>query len=118
MPVGRISCGETPSLESAAGVSVRRHPSRTAPAGHRGTRPGQCPAVRTTDDVGILEMQYEYRDDDRCQVRTGNTPLVLAGLRHTVISLLRMADETNIAAALRCRVVHPEEALRLLFEPP
>ncbi len=63
-------------------------------------------------------VRDETLGEDRCQVRTGNAPLVLAGLRNTVISLLRMAEETNIAAALRRRAVRPEEALRLLFEPP
>ncbi len=55
--------------------------------------------------------------EDRCHVRTRPAPLVRAGLRNTVISLLRMADQDNIAAALRRRAVHPEEALRLLLPP-
>ncbi len=43
---------------------------------------------------------------------------MMAGLRNTVISLLRMAAQDNIAAALRRMAVHPEEALRLLLVSP
>ena len=43
-------------------------------------------------------------DEDRCQVRTGSAPQIMAGLRNLTISLLRMEKEPNIAAALlrRC----------------
>jgi len=40
-------------------------------------------------------------DEDRSQVRTGNAPHVMATLRNTAISLHRLADWTNIAAATR-----------------
>jgi predicted transposase YbfD/YdcC len=40
-------------------------------------------------------------DEDRSQIRTGNAPTVMATLRNTAISLLRLAGWTNIAAALR-----------------
>jgi len=39
-------------------------------------------------------------DEDRSQARTGNSPHVMATLRNTTISLLRLAGWTNIAAAL------------------
>jgi predicted transposase YbfD/YdcC len=40
-------------------------------------------------------------DEDRSQVRTGNAPRVMATLRNTAISLLRLNGRTNIAEALR-----------------
>lgn len=40
-------------------------------------------------------------DEDRSQVRAGAAPQVMATLRNTLISLLRLAGWTNIAHALR-----------------
>lgn len=40
-------------------------------------------------------------DEDRSQVRTGAAPQVMATIRNTVVSILRLAGWTNIAAALR-----------------
>ncbi|WP_371812664.1 ISAs1 family transposase [Saccharopolyspora sp. ASAGF58] len=40
-------------------------------------------------------------DEDRSQIRTGHAPQVMASLRNTAISLLRLAGHTNIAAACR-----------------
>ena len=56
-------------------------------------------------------------DEDRCQVRSGAAPQVLAALRNTVIGLLRCAGATNIAAALRTCAGHPERALALVTTP-
>lgn len=53
-------------------------------------------------------------DEDRCQVRSGSAPQVLAALRNLVISLVRGAGHTNVAAALRRHAVHPSEALALV----
>ena len=53
-------------------------------------------------------------DEDRCQVRTGSGPQVLATLRNTVIGALRRAGHRNIAAALRRHATHPHEALALV----
>lgn len=53
-------------------------------------------------------------DEDRCQVRTGSAPQVLAALRNTVIGVLHRARSPNIAATLRRHAGHPLEALRLL----
>jgi predicted transposase YbfD/YdcC len=46
----------------------------------------------------VRDMDY---DEDRCRIRTGSAPQVMATLRNTALSLLRMAGHTNIAAALR-----------------
>ncbi|MGX1915571.1 ISAs1 family transposase [Streptomyces phaeochromogenes] len=40
-------------------------------------------------------------DEDRSQVRTGNAPRVMASLRNTAITLLRIHGHENIVAALR-----------------
>ncbi|MGL4178820.1 MAG: ISAs1 family transposase [Dermatophilaceae bacterium] len=54
-------------------------------------------------------------DEDRSQVRTGNAPQVIATLRNTAISLLRLAGETSIAKALRHQAADPTRALKLLM---
>lgn len=53
-------------------------------------------------------------DEDRSQVRTGSIPHVMAALRNTVIGLLRVAGEPNIAAAGRRLAAQPWAALALL----
>ncbi|WP_459941145.1 ISAs1 family transposase [Deferrisoma palaeochoriense] len=53
-------------------------------------------------------------DEDRCRVRTGHAPQMLACLRNLVISLLRLAGARNIAAARRTLAAYPCLALRLL----
>jgi Transposase DDE domain len=53
-------------------------------------------------------------DEDRCQVRTGGGPQGLAAIRNTVIGVLRLAGEANIAAALRTCAAKPQRALALL----
>lgn len=57
-------------------------------------------------------------DEDRSQVRVGSIPEVLATLRNTAISLLRLAGATNIAAACRRNAAQPWEALALLGVAP
>jgi len=56
-------------------------------------------------------------DEDRCQVRTGAAPQVMAALRNTAIALLRCLGATNIAAALRTYAGHPDRALALVTDP-
>lgn len=53
-------------------------------------------------------------DEDRCQVRSGAAPQVMAAIRNLTISLLRLAAHPNIAAALRRHAAHPADALALL----
>jgi predicted transposase YbfD/YdcC len=56
-------------------------------------------------------------DEDRCQVRSGAAPQVMAALRNTAIALLRLIGATNIAAALRTHAGHPDRALALVTSP-
>jgi hypothetical protein len=53
-------------------------------------------------------------DEDRSPVRCGNIPQVMAGLRNTVIGLMRWAGYTNIAAACRRFAAQPALALELI----
>jgi predicted transposase YbfD/YdcC len=53
-------------------------------------------------------------DEDRSQVRCGHIPQVMAALRNTAIALMRLAGETNIAAAARRYAAQPWAALALL----
>ena len=57
-------------------------------------------------------------DEDRSQVRTGSAPQIMAALRNVAISVMRLAGETNIAAALRRCAVHPSRPLALIGAPP
>ncbi len=49
--------------------------------------------------------------EDRCTVRYGQLPLVLAHLRNAVINVLRTTGATNIAAALRYNALKVNELL-------
>jgi len=53
-------------------------------------------------------------DEDRCQVRSGAAPQVMAALRNTVIGVLRLAGVRNIAAALRSCAWHAERTIDLV----
>ena len=53
-------------------------------------------------------------DEDRCQVRSGSAPQIMAGLRNLVISLFKMEKEPNIAAALRRCATKPSLPLSLV----
>ena len=50
-------------------------------------------------------------DEDRSQVRTSSGPQIMAALRNLVITALRLAGVTNIAAALRHHVRDPHRPL-------
>lgn len=54
-------------------------------------------------------------DEDASRIRTGNAPQVMATLRNTAISLLRLTGATNIAKALRHHARHPEAVLKLIL---
>lgn len=54
-------------------------------------------------------------DEDRSQIRTGNGPHIMATLRNTAISLLRLGGHHNIAKALRHHARHPHQVIKLLL---
>jgi hypothetical protein len=60
-------------------------------------------------------VKDETLGEDRCRVRKGSGPQVLAGLRNVVVHLLEGVKANSKAAATRRFAAHPEEALPLLF---
>lgn len=54
-------------------------------------------------------------DEDRSQIRTGSAPQVMATLRSTAISLLRLRGVDNIAQGLRHHARNPETILKLML---
>lgn len=68
---------------------------------------------------GIETRLHYVRDvtfgEDISTVRTGQSPRVMATLRNTAISLLRLAGWDNIAEALRHHARDPERALKCLL---
>jgi predicted transposase YbfD/YdcC len=60
----------------------------------------------------IRDMDF---DEDRSQVRTAAGPRVMAALRNLVITILRLAGATSIAAALRYHARRPSRPLRTIM---
>ncbi|SDZ49009.1 Transposase DDE domain-containing protein [Saccharopolyspora shandongensis] len=54
-------------------------------------------------------------DEDRSQIHTGHAPQVMASLRNTAISLLRLAGHTNISAACRHHARDSNRPVELLL---
>ena len=69
-----------------------------------------------------VEVTHWVRDvtfsEDASRVRTGNAPRVMASFRNLAISLLRLDDVTNNAAALRDNARKDRRALKLLGLSP
>lgn len=70
---------------------------------------------------GIENRLHWVRDEslgeDRCRVRTGEAPEILAGIRNAALWLMRATGLTNIAAALRRHAAKPLEAMGLVMKP-
>ncbi|QEG32577.1 hypothetical protein GobsT_74330 [Gemmata obscuriglobus] len=68
-----------------------------------------------------IESRHHIRDvtlgEDRCRVRRGAAPRVLASLRNVAAYLLRTLGTGTIAAAVRTIVATPERALAALNQP-
>lgn len=73
--------------------------------GHWGSENG----LHFTRDVTLCE--------DRCRVRCGQAPRVLASLRYVAVCLLRNADYPSVVAATRAMVARLDLALDLLKRP-
>ena len=69
-----------------------------------------------------VEVTHWVRDvtfsEDASRVRTGTAPRIMASFRNLAISLLRLDDVTNIAAALRDNARKDRRALKLLGLSP
>jgi predicted transposase YbfD/YdcC len=68
---------------------------------------------------GIENRLHHVRDvtwdEDRCQIRTGNGPQVMASLRNLAIAILRLTGHTNIAAGLRHHAHNPARPLNAVL---
>lgn len=53
-------------------------------------------------------------DEDRCQIRKGSGPHVMASLRNFAIGLLRLHGYRNVAMAQRCLAARPRVAMALI----
>ena len=56
-------------------------------------------------------MRDETLGEDRCRLRTGSSPQVLAAVRSTVVHLLAGVKAASKAAATRRFAAHPQKAL-------
>jgi len=81
--------------------------------------PPATPAAWVQGHWGIENRLHWVRDvtydEDRSQIRTGNAPQVMATLRNTAISLLRLTGWDNIAAGLRHHARDPNNPIKLLL---
>jgi predicted transposase YbfD/YdcC len=55
-------------------------------------------------------------DEDRSQIRIRNGPRIMASLRNLVITILRLAGVSSIAAALRYHARRPSRPLRTIMK--
>jgi predicted transposase YbfD/YdcC len=55
-------------------------------------------------------------DEDRSQIRTASGPQIMASLRNLAVTILRLAEATNIAAALRYHARQPDRPLRTIMK--
>lgn len=67
---------------------------------------------------GLHHTRDETFREDRCRVRRGHAPRVLASLRNVAVHLLRAADHPSVAAATRAVNARPELAVAMLNHPP
>jgi hypothetical protein len=66
---------------------------------------------------GLHHTRDETFREDRCRVRRGHAPRVLASLRNVAVYLLRGTDHPSVAAATRAVAARPELALTMLSAP-
>ena len=63
---------------------------------------------------GLHYVKDVTMGEDKSTVHADNGPKIMAALRHTMISLLRHAGFSTIAARMRYNSTHPEAALAVL----
>jgi hypothetical protein len=66
---------------------------------------------------GLHYVRDETLGEDRCRVRRGRAPRVLASMRNVAVYLMRGAEYPSVAAAVRATVAQPELALAWLNDP-
>jgi hypothetical protein len=77
---------------------------------------------QSRDHWGIENGSHHTRDEtfreDRCRVRRGHAPRVLASLRNMAVHLRRTTAHPTAPAATREMAAFPDRALDLLKAPP
>ena len=77
---------------------------------------------QSRDHWGIENGLHHTRDEtfreDRCRVRRGHAPRVLASLRNVAVYLLRNTDHPSVPSATREMAAYPHRALAMLNAPP
>jgi hypothetical protein len=69
--------------------------------------------------MGSTQVRDVTFGEDASQIRGGQGPAVFAARRNTALGLMRLARQTNVAAAQRRYAMYPAEALALLgITPP
>ena len=63
---------------------------------------------------GLHYVKDVTMGEDRSTIHADNGPKIMAALRNTVVSLLRRAGFSTIAARMRHNSIHPEAALAIL----
>ena len=63
---------------------------------------------------GLHYVKDVTMGEDKSTVHADNGPKIMAALRNTVVSLLRRAGFSTIAARLRYNSTHPQAALEVL----
>jgi hypothetical protein len=66
---------------------------------------------------GLHHVRDETFREDRCRVRRGHAPRVMASLRNVAVHLLRGTDHASVAAATRVMAARPDLALAMLHDP-
>ncbi len=66
---------------------------------------------------GLHHVRDETFREDRCRVRRGHAPRVLASLRNVAVHLLRATHHPSVAAATRVMAACPDLALAMLHDP-
>ncbi|GAC1656230.1 MAG: ISAs1 family transposase [Ktedonobacteraceae bacterium] len=67
-----------------------------------------------TVENGLHYVKDVTMGEDKSTVHTDNGPKIMAALRNTVVSLLRRAGFSTIAAQMRYNSTHPQAALKVL----
>jgi predicted transposase YbfD/YdcC len=141
---GRLETRVLKAAEIAAGIefpgavqAVRIERTRTVVSKHRRKRTQTREIVYVITSLSIVDATHrqiaewlqghwaiENRvhwvrdvvfDEDRHQARTGSGPQVMATLRNTVLSMLRLAGHDSIAKTLRHLARRPERPVELLL---
>jgi hypothetical protein len=78
----------------------------------KGPRRSNAPGLPDNKLHRVRDVVY---DEDRSTVRTANAPRVMATLRSTAISLLRLTGTNDIAKSTRHHARHPARTAKLLL---